>query len=528
MPSGKNLGLFWDNNAFCIVESQQDVPQKIFKVPHHPLPEVDPVAPVAPFANVEEIRFIGPLKAALQANNITTTDVNLVLPSKDIIIRSFVIPFLKSSEIRGVVEFEIKKYIPFNVKDIAFNYHAVTYVEDKVKRMRVHFVAIRKDILERYKIILKQAGLNVVYSEPAAMCVVRALLQKKIIRFDQRVGVVHPDFSNPGIMVVDKGVVQFVRDFQLQNPTLNLAPLDIEMLKKKLFNEIKISLDFYMRQFKREKLDDLLSLSFESGQDLTSELQKELEIPTKKVNLQHLAKFSDIPDLGVLAAHGVNLREIAKTLDFNLSGSVASSDQSSQFKEWVPEEYIPIIKVAVVCAAFLAVVLVLTKMNIAQYKKKYDLIADSQGPFVDMKADEIQTRIADNRKKLKDYQKTYEPSQMAYILTHVAKVIPQGMWLTDVDIRFSKNTEGAGSIPPVDRSVTTSDGSEQSRFLSLDISGHVYDKDSNQQFKMVYAFVNQLKTDEILKKFAKSVVLANIQSEQLGEEVVTGFKIRIR
>ncbi len=525
MPSGKNLGLFWDNNAFCIVESQQDVPQKIFKVPHQPLPELDPVAPVA---NVDEIRFIEPLKAALQANSIKTTDVNLVLPSKDIIIRSFVIPFLKASEIRGVVEFEIKKYIPFNVKDIAFNYHAVTYVEDKVKRMRVHFVAIRKDILERYKIILKQAGLNVVYSEPAAMCVVRALLHKKIIRSDQRVGVVHPDFSNPGIMVVDKGVVQFVRDFQLQNPTLNLAPLDFEMLKKKLFNEIKISLDFYMRQFKREKLEDLLNLSFESDKDLTSELHKELEIPTKKVNLQHLAKFPVTPDLGILAAHGVNLREIAKTLDFNLSGSVASSAQSSQFKERVPEEYIPVIKVAVVCAAVLAAVLVLTKMNTAQYKKKYDVIAEAQGPFVDMKPDEIQTRIADNRKKLKDYQKTYEPSQMAYILTHVAKVIPQGMWLTDVDMKFLKEKEGAASMPATDQSAASSDASEQIRFLSLDLSGYVYDKDSNQQFKMVYAFVNQLKTDETFKKFAKSVALANIQSEQRGEEVVTSFKIRIR
>ncbi len=525
MSSGKNLGIFWENNAFSVVESQHDVPQKVFRVPHQPAPELDPVSPVT---NVDEIRFVAPLKAALQANNIKTTDVNLVLPSKDIIIRSFVIPYLKPSEIKGVVEFEIKKYIPFNIKDIAFNFHAVTFVEDKVKRMRVHFVAIRRDILDRYKLILKQAGLNVIYSEPAAMCIARVLVHKKIIKPDQRLGIVYPDFNDAGIIVMDKGVVQFVRDFQLQNPTLNLAPLDMEMLKKKLFNEIKISLDFYMRQFKSEKLEDLVNLSFASEQDMSVELQKELEISTKKVNLPSLARFPVAPDFGLLAAHGINLRGIAKTVDFNLSGVVASANQTPSLKERVPEEYIPVIKVAVICAALLAVVFVLTKMNTSQYKKKYDVLADAQGPFVEMKPDEIETRISENRKKLKVYEKTYEPSQMAFILMRIAKVLPAGMWLTEVDVKYLKDKEGAGTFSLIDPNSASSESSEQIRFLSLDITGYVYAEDSNQQFKMVYAFVNQLKADKTFQTFAKSVNLANIQSEQSGKDVVTNFKIKIR
>ncbi len=527
MSNGKNVGLFWGINAFSIVETQQDVPQKAFRVPFSPSAEADHVSP-AP--NDDDFRFIAPLKEALKANNIKAADVNLVLPSKDIVIRSFVIPFLKASEVRSVVEFEIKKYIPFHIKDLSFSFHAATFTEDKIKRMRVHFVAVRKEILERYKNVLQQVGLNVVYSEPAPMCLVRVLLQKKIIKSDQKVAIINTDFNDAGIIVVDKGIVQFVRDFQLQNPTLNVAPLDLEMLRKKLLNEIKISLDFYIRQFRSEKIEELYALSFASDQDLSATLQKELEISTKKVNLQPWAKSLIPLESGMLCAHGINLRGISKTVEFNLSGVMPVPTTTSKIQEKIPEEYIPAIRVAVVCAALLAVVFVLTKMETAQFKKRYEAIVDVQGAFVEMKPDEIKARITENQKKLKDYKIAYQPTEMAFLLTHISKLLPSGMWLTTIEAQYVKEKEkpvGSNQVqaPPV---VSEDGASSPDRAILFTINGFAYTEDPNEQFKMVYALVNALKSDATLKKYAKNINLAGIQSQQSGDSVVTAFKVQVK
>ena len=92
MSNGKNLGIFWGHSAFCVSESHQDVPQKVFRVSHHPAPIVDPVSPII---NTDDTQFVAPLKEALKANGVSQVDVNLSLPSKDIVIRSFVIPLLR-------------------------------------------------------------------------------------------------------------------------------------------------------------------------------------------------------------------------------------------------------------------------------------------------------------------------------------------------------------------------------------------------------------------------------------------------
>lgn len=525
MSSGKNLGLFWGNNAFSIAESQEDVPQKVLRVLHHPSPAIDPVSSGV---NADDIQFVFPLKEALKTNNINSTDVNLVLPSKDIVIRSFVIPVLKPSEIRGVVEFEIKKYIPFNLRDLSYNFHATMSIEDKVKRMRVYFVAIRKEILERYKLVLKQAGLNVIYSEPAPMCLSRSLIYRRIIKSDQKVAVIQTDYDDPGIMIIDKGIVQFVRDFQLQNPTLNMAPLDADMLRKKLFNEIKISLDFYMRQFKSSKIEEVFTLSFNSDDDLSGALQKELETPVKKINLQSLGKFPIMPDFGLVSAHGVNLRGTAKTVDFNLSGVLATTSQAAKLQEQIPEEFIPAIKVAVVCVAMLAVVFYLTKLNIAQFKKQYDAVVEIQGGFVDMTPEDIQSRITENLSRFKDYQDAFQASEMAYILTHIAKTLPKGIWLSSMEIQYAKDKIGSTTLSKPVLLDDSAGSSKAIRPMMIDLSGYAYTSDDNEQFKMVYGLVNALKSDRIFAKYSRNVSLAGIQSEQRGDLALTSFKIQVK
>jgi Tfp pilus assembly PilM family ATPase len=515
MASGKKIGLFWGATGFSVIESNQDNPVKTFRVPFN-----TPADFQSTRTQADDLRLVSVLKDALKANKVTLPEVSLALPSKDIVIRSFIIPFLKPSEIKGVVEFEIKKYIPFNLKELSYSFHASPLIEDKVKRMRVHFVAIRREILEYYSAILKQAGLNVVFSEPAPMCLIRALIAKKHVKPDQKVAVVQTDFHDSRIIVFDGGIVQFVRDFQLHNPALNTPMPEPEMLKKKLFNEIKISLDFYMRQFKSEKISELLTISVEQQPDLVAQLQQELEMPVRKVELQAVVNVANNQDIGILNAYGAVLTPPLKTAFFNLSGSaVAAKQMSLPSAVQIPEEYLPAVKTGIICVVLLIAVFALTKFNVAQTKKKYDLLVDEQGPFLDMTVDSIKQKIADNTSKLETVKNIFRKTETAFSLVHLSKMLPQGVWLTDMAMQYTDaapaSTTGKVSDP----------SSKAATAMSLDLSGYAYSKDANEQFRIVYSVVNVLKSDDLFKKYLKSVNLTSIQSEQRDKDNVTSFKI---
>ncbi len=518
MAHGKKLGLFFGNNAFSIVESQNDVLVKLARVPYSVVPAIDVASPSA---QAEDAKFAATLKENLRINNIVLTDVHLALPSKDIVIRSFIIPNLNSNEVRSVVEFEIKKYIPFNLKDLAYNFHATPFMEEKIKRMRVHFVAIRKEILERYRSLLKQAGLNVVFSEPASLCLARALIIKKYIRAEQKVALVQTDFNDSRILVIDHGVVQFVRDFQLQNPALNAASLDGEMLKKKLFNEVKISLDFYIRQFKSEKIEEAFTLSFDQSQDLSVDLQKEVEVPVKKIDPYEIVRFSGAMDVGLISAYGAVLDSGSKTVNFNLSG-VMATDKPSGLPKSIPPEYFLAIKTGLVCVVLTAAVFFLTAFNAAKVKKQYNVLFDQYGAFENMPMEDIQKKVIDNTNRLKMLKIFLKKTEMAYVLTKIPKLLPEGVWLADLSVRYNVSSDSRSALASVQPANTQEDG------INMELSGYAYTEDSNQQFKMVYALVNVLKSDKAFQKYFRNVSLAAIQREQKTDTTVTSFKITCR
>ena len=80
---------------------------------------------------------------------------------KEIILRSFVIPFVKQEDIQNAIKFEAKKYLPIDIQDLTFVFYTIPFTENKVKRLQIIFFAVRKEFLARYESIFKQVKLKV-------------------------------------------------------------------------------------------------------------------------------------------------------------------------------------------------------------------------------------------------------------------------------------------------------------------------------------------------------------------------------
>ena len=122
MPSTKRLGFFWGEEKITIVEFDKNMPGKVVSMPLG-LKSNSP----SPFSSnlTEEIQLTAVLQKLLQDNQITGASFYVALPSKEIILRSFVIPFVSPEEAQGAIRFEAKKYVPFDMQELSFVFHTI-------------------------------------------------------------------------------------------------------------------------------------------------------------------------------------------------------------------------------------------------------------------------------------------------------------------------------------------------------------------------------------------------------------------
>ncbi len=110
MASLKRLGFFWGEEKLTLVEFDKNAPRQIISLPLN-----SKSAASSPFSSnlTEEIQITSVFQKMLQENKITDGMFYVSLPMKEIILRSFVIPFVKQEDIHNTIKFEAKKYHAF-------------------------------------------------------------------------------------------------------------------------------------------------------------------------------------------------------------------------------------------------------------------------------------------------------------------------------------------------------------------------------------------------------------------------------
>src|SRR6185503_7982496 len=263
-PKKKKLGVYWDGNTLYFVDTDQGAPRRMASTPfaHEALQKAlnNTLSP-------EGTKTIAFIQEILRRNKISNTAINLALPSREIIFRSFIVPWMQSKEIKGVVEFEATKYIPFALKELAYSYHAMNVTKDGNRRLRIIFVAIKKETLKRYTKLLEEAALHVSSAEPAPLSLIRALAKKEKIKEEEEVVAVIDKRDKLGrIIIVQQNTPLFVREFQLNitdNPAMDATVDAAELLR--LTNEVRISLDYFNRQEKEVHVSKILYLTDDDG-----------------------------------------------------------------------------------------------------------------------------------------------------------------------------------------------------------------------------------------------------------------------
>ncbi len=533
MAANKRLGIHWGEAGFTFVEVAREAPTLTAFVP---FPEQTSVLGVRNLS--QDMALLDILQKTVRNKGFSTTETYLSLPSKDILIRWFLIPWMKTSEIQAVVSFEAKKYIPFDIEEIAFTYYPTTVNKDGLRQIGILFVAIRKSILEKYVNVLIQSGLNIVYSEPGAMSLVRALTFKRQINLDHVTAILRTVEDTGELIIVSKGQVKFIRDFKIHSSDLLTAagaeqpsPRDVEdVLRARIFNEVRVSFEFFSRQYSEEGVNKIIILSSGLKQSFWTGLNDELGVPMEIIDPLRDISSSEGMNGGGVHAFGVAIAgKVPSVIDFNLSegGSQPVSLKKEEVFQQNRQLILPVI-VGIACAALIAIIFFLSGYFIDGMKADVAAAVGRVGSLVDVTTEDLVAKTSDKEKALAALQSLPLKSRLTPLMIHLTKKLPQGVWLQSIDVTFKDTTSsgkgGAAAssdskkrIVPVYNKVTTN--------VDMSILGYIYLNDTNAEFGLANQLTNILRKDAEFGVFFKNIKLVYVKADVYAKMKVATFKI---
>lgn len=493
----KCLGLFWDNVSLSTVELQKGQPIQFGSIPLNLVTQT----PLPSHTLVPEVmKLTSLLTKCLREKGIQAQNAFFALPTQDIIYRSFVIPWMHSHEVKHVVEFEANKYLPFNLQELSSTYQTETFKEDNKKRIRILFAAVRKEILEQYQNILGNANLQVALMEPSAISLVRLLGHHKLIPMDQTCALLEISHGEANIIIVDKGMTKFMREFHVA-PSTEMLATEAEAKLIRLTSEIRVSLDYYVRQFGADNIERIYVLADKEATYITNQIKEEFEIPVMEINTRALFN-QGVEDMGWLKAYGAALADYEHSgIYFDLTMGKKKFVSSRENLALLRRKYKRVAIVSATCLLLLGMTHLVTWGPLEKLRQDQATLLKELGPYQTMGVEEIETQKNTTANEFKAYQNIRSQSNTGIFLKTLPVLLPEGTWLNKLVIQFQ--------------------GSQ----LAIHLDGYSYQEDPYQQNRLIHRFIENLKNQKDLSNEFHNIQLVSIKQQTLYNYPVTYFKI---
>ncbi|MDD4953717.1 MAG: pilus assembly protein PilM [Candidatus Omnitrophica bacterium] len=468
---------------------------------------------------IKDIQIVALLKDETRKNRIEAKEASVCLSGKDLIIRTFEIPLLPREELQGAINFEVKKYIPFKVEELVWDFQIKS--DKKSGSNLVFFMGIKKDILGKYLNILQQMSLKVNAIEYSAFSVLRCL---KLAGVDTRgiVGVLEAQAQEEdevNFSVLEDGFPLFNRDIGStglpQDPAAS-AQGQPQPEMEKLKSEVRLSLDYYQRKFPQKRMKNIFLIC---GQEQRQELEGLIAESGYSVKFIDTAKSlgKSLPySLSMLKGYSVSL---SKTIKTSLKVDLWAAQQrlktqkaqslalnTGSLLQGLAIDYRVIFLGLLICGATYG--FGYYKMQPLQEEINNIVAKQVKLPFVLPGAtyDELNSISSEYQVKLVKLDKIVKKQlYLTWPLEVIPKVIPEGVWLTS--FTFVKELER-----PV-----------------LTLNGSAYLLDADKEFEAVNEFISALKNDPEFSGYFKEIGVVflnrNTIERDSGNITMTDFSI---
>jgi len=148
------------------------------------------------------------LKDVMRESNITVKDAIFSVSTSAAFIMLIDFPRLPPEEINSAVPYEVKKYIPTPLTEISLDWKVID--EEEEKNLKILFVAVPKEIINKYKRIGDLVGLEVLAVEVENFSFNRALSGRE----KTPVAIIHMGAQITNITITDGGIIRFSHNIE--------------------------------------------------------------------------------------------------------------------------------------------------------------------------------------------------------------------------------------------------------------------------------------------------------------------------
>jgi type IV pilus assembly protein PilM len=161
---------------------------------------------------IDSLRLVDSLKELLQKAKLKTRDAVISIAGhSSVIIKRVTLPEMSEEELSESIKFEAEQYIPFDIDEVNLDFQILGPKEEP-GNMDVILVAVKKDIINEYISVVKEAGFNplIVDVNPFALENIYEINYE--IEPDRNIAIVNIGASTININVLNGGVSVFTRD----------------------------------------------------------------------------------------------------------------------------------------------------------------------------------------------------------------------------------------------------------------------------------------------------------------------------
>ncbi|MBI5055508.1 MAG: type IV pilus assembly protein PilM [Nitrospirae bacterium] len=161
---------------------------------------------------LDSSRVVGAIKGLISSTDINTRDVTLsVSGHSSVIIKRVSLTQMSEDELGESIKFEAEQYIPFDIEDVNLDFQ-ILGPSGKENMMDVLIVAVKKEKINEYVTVVKDAGLNPVIVDVDAFALENMYELNYEIKENENVALVNIGAGMINMNILKGGSSVFTRD----------------------------------------------------------------------------------------------------------------------------------------------------------------------------------------------------------------------------------------------------------------------------------------------------------------------------
>jgi len=223
---------------------------------------------------IDSLRLVDSLKELARKARIKAKDVTISIAGhSSVIIKRVSLPDMSEDELYESIKFEAEQYIPFDIDDVDLDFQILGPKEEP-GQMDVILVAVKKDIINEYLSVVKEAGFNCQIVDVNSFALENIYEINYEIEPEKNVALVNIGASTINMNILKGGISVFTRDsavgsnlhtevlqreFNLTyevaerlkrgEPVENVSPQDafsvMELASEEIISEVNRSLEYF-------------------------------------------------------------------------------------------------------------------------------------------------------------------------------------------------------------------------------------------------------------------------------------------